>query len=94
MCDKHREWDRASQAPGRSWARQPPRTHHQARTDERRHSRNGYRVRPSETRLGSLDLQIPKLREGSYLPSFINPRRLLEKASVSADTQVQAFGER
>lgn len=50
------------------------------RTDERSGYRNGYRERMLNTRLGRLDLRIPKLREGSYFPSFLEPRRLSEKA--------------
>jgi putative transposase len=37
--------------------------------------RNGYRDRAFETRLGTLDLSIPKLRQGSHFPSFLTPRR-------------------
>ena len=42
--------------------------------------RNGYRERPWETRAGRIDLSIPKLRRGSYFPSFLEPRRTAEKA--------------
>lgn len=51
-----------------------------ARSDERETYRNGYRDRQNNTRLGTLDLHIPKLREGSYFPSFLEARRLSEKA--------------
>ncbi|NJD85410.1 IS256 family transposase, partial [Candidatus Erwinia dacicola] len=50
------------------------------RSDERETYRNGYRDRQYPTRLGTLDLRIPKLREGSYFPSFLEARRLSEKA--------------
>lgn len=50
------------------------------RSDERETYRNGYRDRQYNTRLGTLDLRIPKLREGSYFPSFLEARRLSEKA--------------
>ncbi len=50
------------------------------RTTERTNSRNGYRDRLWETRIGSVDLRIPKLRRGSYLPAFLEPRRTTEKA--------------
>jgi len=49
-------------------------------TSERANSRNGYRDRLWETRVGSVDLRIPKLRRGSYLPAFLEPRRTAEKA--------------
>jgi transposase-like protein len=45
--------------------------------------RNGYRDRTLETRLGALNLRIPKLRQGSYFPGFLEPRRTVEKALVS-----------
>ena len=50
------------------------------RTGERNGYRNGYRERMLNTRLGRLDLRIPKLRSGTYFPSFLEPRRLSEKA--------------
>lgn len=45
--------------------------------------RNGYRERTLDTRLGTLNLKIPKLRTGSYLPGFLEPRKTVEKALVS-----------
>ena len=51
-----------------------------ARTDERNNHRNGTRERPLETRLGSMEIEIPKLKRGSYFPSFLEPRRMWEKA--------------
>jgi putative transposase len=53
------------------------------RTPERITSRNGTRQRPLETTVGMVDLAIPKLRNGSYMPSFIEPRRMTDKALVS-----------
>src|SRR3954452_4999531 len=45
-----------------------------ARSADRLTHRNGYRERAWETRAGRIDLAIPKLRKGSYLPSFLEPR--------------------
>src|SRR5215210_460307 len=48
------------------------------RSAERLTWRNGYRERTLETRLGALQLRIPKLRQGSYFPPFLEPRRTSE----------------
>ena len=53
------------------------------RSDERATQRNGFRERAFETRLGTLDLKIPKLRKGSYCPGFLEPRRTGERALVA-----------
>ncbi|NPV60893.1 MAG: IS256 family transposase [Actinobacteria bacterium] len=54
------------------------------RTDERVNSRNGSRHRPWDTRVGTIDLAIPKLREGSYFPSWLlEPRRRAEQALIN-----------
>jgi transposase-like protein len=51
------------------------------RSEERVNSRNGYRGRPWDTRVGSIDLAVPKLRSGSYFPEWLlEPRRRAEKA--------------
>src|SRR5579859_3659089 len=49
------------------------------RTADRLNYRNGYRDRGLETRLGTLSLRIPKLRQGSYFPPFLKPRKTTEK---------------
>jgi putative transposase len=53
------------------------------RGDGRLTWRNGYRDREFKTRLGSLNLRVPKLRQGSYFPGFLEPRRTSEKALVA-----------
>jgi putative transposase len=53
------------------------------RSGERTTWRNGYRERTLDTRLGSLNLKIPKLRTGSYFPPFLEPRKTSEKALVA-----------
>src|SRR6266516_1569115 len=52
------------------------------RSGERATWRNGYRDRTLDTRLGPLSLRIPKLRQGSYFPPFLEPRKTAEKALV------------
>jgi transposase-like protein len=54
------------------------------RTPERENQRNGYRLRPWDTRVGSIELAVPKLRRGVYSPEFLlQPRRRAEQALVS-----------
>ena len=53
------------------------------RSGERTTYRNGYRDRPLDTRLGTLQLRIPKLRQGSYFPPFLDARKTSEKALVA-----------
>ncbi len=56
---------------------------HGERSEERTNQRNGYRDRRWETRAGSIPLRIPKLRQGSYFPGFLEPRRASEKAMTA-----------
>jgi len=53
------------------------------RSEDRVNQRNGYRDRTFETRLGTMDLRIPKLRQGSYFPAFLEPRKTVERALVA-----------
>jgi transposase-like protein len=53
---------------------------HGERSSERLNQRNGYRERDWQTRVGTVELRIPKLRRGSYFPGFLEPRRTAEKA--------------
>ena len=52
------------------------------RTEDRATHRNGYRSRRWDTRAGEIELQIPKIRQGSYFPSFLQPRKRSEQAAV------------
>jgi transposase-like protein len=54
-----------------------------ARSPLRQVQRNGYRDRDRDTSAGRVLLEIPKLRKGSYLPSFLDPRRTADKALVA-----------
>src|ERR671920_1305094 len=62
------------------------------RSPERLNHRNGYRERPWDTRVGRVDLAIPKLRKGSYLPSFLEPRRTAEKALTTVIQEAYIHG--
>jgi len=63
-----------------------------ARSADRLTHRNGYRERAWETRAGRIDLAIPKLRKGSYLPSFLEPRRTAEKALTAVIQEAYVHG--
>jgi len=60
--------------------------------EERLTQRNGYRPRRWDTRAGELELAIPKLRRGSYFPSFLEPRRRSEQALVSVVQEAYVAG--
>ncbi len=62
------------------------------RSGERTTYRNGYRDRALDTRLGSLQLRIPKLRQGSYFPPFLEPRKTSEKALVAVIQEAWVSG--
>ncbi len=66
------------------------------RYSSRLNSRNGGRERPLETRLGTIELASPKLRSGSYFPSFIEARRRWEQAFVNvvAEANIQGISTR
>ena len=65
---------------------------HGERNPERVTHRNGYRSRDWDTRVGTMDLRIPKLREGSYFPSLLEPRRRSEKALLAVIQQAYVEG--
>jgi transposase-like protein len=66
------------------------------RSAERVNFRNGYRERPLETRLGTVELKVPKLRQSSYFPGFLEPRRMSEQAltAVVQEAYVQKISTR
>ncbi len=53
------------------------------RADQREGYRNGYQERPSHTHIGTLDVRVPKLRQGTF-SNFLEPRRLTKKALTAA----------
>jgi hypothetical protein len=65
---------------------------HGERSPERVTHRNGYRDRLWETRAGTVQLRIPKLRKGSYFPGFLEPRRLAEKALAAVVQEAYVHG--
>jgi transposase-like protein len=62
------------------------------RSEERTNYRNGYRERPWDTRVGTVSLEIPKLRQGSYFPSLLEPRRRVEQALLSVIQEAYVLG--
>ena len=69
---------------------------HGERSAERVNQRNGYRERDWQTRAGTVELRIPKLRRGSYFPDFLEPRRTAEKAltAVIQEAYIQGISTR
>ncbi len=97
LADEHGDWLREAvtflaaalmeaeveQACGASYCERSP---------ERVTQRNGYRPRTLKTRVGEVELQIPKLRQGSYFPSFLEPRKVSEQALVACVQEAYVNG--
>jgi putative transposase len=66
--------------------------HGERRPEDRATHRNGYRSRRWDTRAGEIELQIPKLRQGSYFPGFLEPRRRSEQALLAVVRQAYVCG--
>jgi transposase-like protein len=62
------------------------------RTPERKGQRNGYRERTWDTRVGTLELQVPRVRDGSYFPSLLEPRRRAEQALAAVVQEAYVHG--
>jgi putative transposase len=62
------------------------------RTPQRTGQRNGYRERQWDTRVGTLDLRVPRVRDGSYFPALLEPRRRAERALVAVVQEAYVQG--
>lgn len=62
------------------------------RTSERITQRNGYRKRPWDTRVGTISLSVPRVRDGSYFPQLLEPRRRAEQALVAVVQEAYVQG--
>ena len=62
------------------------------RTGERRGERNGTRPREWDTRVGTVALQVPRVRDGSYFPSLLEPRKRAERALVAVVREAYVRG--
>jgi putative transposase len=62
------------------------------RSVDRMNQRNGYRERPWHTTIGTLPVAIPKLRKGSYFPSFLEARRTSDKALIAVIQEAYVHG--
>jgi putative transposase len=63
-----------------------------ARTPERTGQRNGYREREWDTRVGTIELRVPRVRDGGYFPSLLDPRRRAERALVAVVQEAYVQG--
>ena len=62
------------------------------RTAERTGQRNGYRERPWDARVGTIELRVPRVRDGSYFPALLEPRRRAERALAAAVQEADVQG--
>ena len=82
MAQMAMDWEVQQQVGAARYERSPQRTN----------QRNGYRERPWDTRVGSILLEVPKLRSGTYFPSLLEPRRRTEKALLAMIQQAYIEG--
>jgi putative transposase len=81
-CQALVELEASQQLGARQYERTPERTGH----------RNGYRDRPWDTRMGTIQLKVPKVREGSSYPSLLDPRKRAERALVAVVQEAYVQG--
>ena len=62
------------------------------RSAQRRGQRNGYRERSWDTRVGTVDLKVPRVRDGGYFPSLLEPRRKAERALAAVVQEAYVHG--
>jgi hypothetical protein len=97
LADEHGDWLREAvaflvEALTEAEVEQACGAGYRERSPERINVRNGYRARPFKTRVGEIELQIPKLRQGSYFPGFLEPRKVSEQALVACVQEAYVNG--
>jgi len=97
LADEHGDWLREAvaflaEALMEAEVEQACGASYRERSPDRVNVRNGYRARPFKTRVGELELQIPKLRQGSYFPGFLEPRKVSEQALVACVQEAYVNG--
>jgi len=87
----HAPFGKGPKEKGQQWHLAGGLLHYQ-RSPERHGERNGYRDRNWDTRVGTLELRVPRVRDGSFFPSLLEPRKRAERALVATVREAYVQG--